>query len=249
MSGDSADIMGYDPTPKVSSFLQGKLDVFSLVLIFFLMIFTMFWGTWSKLFPAEYAILDSMWYMALGGIVFHGIVWGWKLDNNFTRREITGVITAVGVGFPIIVIFQFLTIMSMNFLATPKPLQILPSVTMISSAGIPEECIFAFAIFPFFYWLASRGGTKRDMKALAVALLADAMIFGLFHTAVGFVWYKGQVEFLPSVLVGRVIFDLQYYFTEGRLLAPMVTHIFTNFMLSIAMNALLMTVAGVAVLT
>ena len=219
-----------DSTPEFTSLIRGRVDLFSLSSFVYVIIFMLFFTTWEQFFPSETALLRNMWAFAISGALLHEFAWGSEKDwifsikkkVSFNTSSLRSLIPAVGLTFFSVLIMQLATVVIIG--AKEKigisMLQVMPAIGVNLGAAIVEEWIFSWCTFTFFYFV-SRGN-------LPICLLANGITFALFHSAVKFILYGGQGAFLPAIFVSRVMLDMLYYFSEGRISAPMAVHLMVN---------------------
>ena len=203
--------------------VRGKLDVVSLTALTYLFVFMLFYTVWSKFFPEMYDLLSKLWLFATSGLIVHEIMWGSQKDLFFTSQkgELRKTITLTGLAFSSIVIAQFAIIQTFGM--EHKPLTGSALQTKLFGAigaAIAEEFAFACFIFSLFLFLT---------KNLYISLFVNAIIFALFHSAVGYQFYMGMPAFFPAIFVSRLALDLVYYFSGGRITTSILAHGMINF--------------------
>jgi len=223
---------GIDLTPEHSELIRGKLDLISLASYYYLVIFMLMFSTWERFFPTEANLLRTMWEFAISGMIGHIAFWGVDVDWSITKEKIDllgkvsewrALLTAIGITYVVISIAQMITIMAIGGIEQFKPLvkmQIIPQLGINVGAALAEEWIFAFGTFTFIYFV-----TRGNLK---ITLFTNGILFALFHSAVKFILYGNEPAFLPAIFISRVMLDILYYFSEGRVSTTITVHLLIN---------------------
>ena len=216
--------------------IKGKLDIISLTALTYLFVFMLFYAVWSKFFPEMFDLLWKMWLFATSGLIIHEVMWGSDKDLFFKgtaktalqKSELRKTFTLTGLAFTSIVITQFAVITLFKVASEPLTLQTLNERTFGAlGAAIAEEFAFAWFLFSLFLFIT---------KNVYISLFVDALLFALFHTAVGFMAFMGMPAYFPAIFLSRLILDTVYYLSGGRISVTIMAHGMINFFTVIAVG-------------
>jgi len=209
--------------------VRGKLDIISISLTVYLLLFMVLFATWEVLFPREFGLLRNLCWLTVIGFMIHLMVC--FAIGAFPSFDIIHLpskasrmfISLVGFGFSGVVLVQFAVISLITTDVSIVSMETIPQLFLGAGAGIAEEWIFAWGVFTFLYWV-----TMSRPHNLIPVMLSNAIIFACCHAAMGFMFYQGRAEFLPVIFASRLVIDASYYYSGGRLSAAMLIHILVN---------------------
>jgi len=216
--------------------VKGKLDIISVSLTVYLLLFLVVFSTWETMFPEEFMLLQKLCWLTVIGFMIHLMVcFAVREFPSFDiiripSKESRAFISLVGFGFSGVVLVQFAIISLLTRNVSVVSMETIPQIFFGVGAGIAEEWIFSWGLFTFFYWV-----TMSRVGGLFSVLLSNAIIFALCHAAMGFMFYQGRVEFLPVIFGSRLVIDTSYYGSGGRLSVAMLIHILVNVSRSLVM--------------
>lgn len=205
--------------------VHGKFTTLGLIYLLYFFVFMLLFTIWKGYFPSEFDVFNSLWIMAVTGLISHEVMVRArgikpKLEGIKTKiSESRNTITFIGFGYFVVVIFQTLTILLIRGARSPT-MQSIPSLIGSIGAGVAEEYVFPWFLFSVFL-LITKG-------KLGVCLFADALLFTLYHSAVGFKLYMSDPAFLPAIFVSRVIMDYIYFLSGGDLGVVQSIHLLVN---------------------
>jgi hypothetical protein len=216
--------------------VRGKLDIISISLTVYLLLFMVVFATWEKLFPQEFSLLQNLCWLTVIGFMLHLMVcFAIGAFPSFDiihlpSKESRTFISLVGFGFSGVVLVQFAVISLLTAKPNVVSMETIPQLFLGAGSGIAEEWIFAWGMFTFLYWI-----TMSRPHNLIPVMLSNAIVFALCHSAMGFMFYQGRAEFLPVIFASRLVIDASYYYSGGRLSVAMLIHILVNVSRSLVM--------------
>lgn len=220
-----------EPKDVFRDVATGIIDIPAIALLILFIISFGYLSTWKGSFPIEFDFFTLLWMLAIGGIVFHLLVWGspkrdWAPESSSTKMAIM----SFGLGFSVLIILQGVVA---YYFTHPKTisLSVIPLNILYTAAGMGEEYLFAFCSFSFLIFMFCVLGRGGYVGAI-FALLGDCLIFAPFHFFVLANVYKGVPSFLPAIFIGRFVLDAVYLISGGRIVVPVAVHMLSNFMSS-----------------